>query len=456
MAEITMPKMGDGMEEGTINAWLKKEGDHVNSGDAIAEVETDKASVEIAAYETGVLSKITVQVGETVPVGAVIGMIGGATTGASNGQAAPKATSGDKAAQAVAASDPTRGGGEEGDVTPVVPSGNGSNGNGHAASGPKPGGLPAVSHPALGERVKASPLVRAMAREMGLELAHIPGSGPGGRIVQRDVMAYLQTRDAQTLLRPAAAPTTAKPIVETAPTSTLPLPIAASVQEIATSNMRKAIAKRTVQSKQNTPHFYVTMIIEMDRAMALLKELNADATEGKVTVNDIIVKASARALAKVPEVNATWTPENTIRRYGEAHIGVAVGIDDGLIIPVIRDCQKKTLREISVEAKQLITKARNNQLKPEEYQGGTFSVSNLGMMGVDEFIAIINPPEAAILAIGGISRDPVVVGESNDIVIRSRMKVTISADHRLLDGVVAARFLQEVKKSLEAPFSLLS
>ena len=453
MAEITMPKMGDGMEEGTINAWLKKEGDHVSAGDAIAEVETDKASVEIAAYETGILSKITVQVGETVPVGAVIGLIGGAATGASNGQAAPKAASSDKAAQAVAAPDPTRGGGEEGDVTPVVPSGNGSNGNGYSVGGPKPSVLPAVSHPAAGERVKASPLVRAMAREMGLELAHISGSGPGGRIVQRDVMAYLQTRDEQTLLRPAMPPqTTPKLTIETAPA----VPIGASVQEIATSNMRKAIAKRTVQSKQNTPHFYVTMIIEMDRAMALLKELNVDATEGKVTVNDIIVKASARALAKVPEVNATWTPENTIRRYGEAHIGVAVGIEDGLIIPVIRDCQKKTLREISVEAKQLITKARNNQLKPEEYQGGTFSVSNLGMMGVDEFIAIINPPEAAILAIGGISRDPVVVGEGNEIVIRSRMKVTISADHRLLDGVVAARFLQEVKKSLEAPFSLLS
>jgi pyruvate dehydrogenase E2 component (dihydrolipoamide acetyltransferase) len=448
MAEITMPKMGDGMEEGTINTWLKKEGDHVNAGDAIAEVETDKASVEIAAYETGILSKITVQVGETVPVGAVIGMIGGAAAGAGNGQTVPKAATVDRSAQAAAAPDPTRGGGEESDITSLVPSGNGSHGNGHAI------GKPDVSHPALGERVKASPLVRAMAREMGLELAHIPGSGPGGRIVQRDVMAYLQTRDEQTLLRPAAAPqTTARPDVVTAPAAA---PQTASVQEIATSNMRKAIAKRTVQSKQNTPHFYVTMVIEMDRAMALLKELNADASDGKVTVNDIIVKASARALAKVPEVNATWTPENTIRRYAEAHIGVAVGIDDGLIIPVIRDCQKKTLREISVEAKQLITKARNNQLKPEEYQGSTFSVSNLGMMGVDEFIAIINPPEAAILAIGGISREPVVIGEGNEIVIRSRMKVTISADHRLLDGVVAARFLQEVKKSLEAPFSLLS
>ncbi len=460
MAEITMPKMGDGMEEGTINAWLKKEGELVTAGDAIAEIETDKANVEIAAYETGVLSKITVQVGQTVPVGAVIGMIGDASKGAAKTAPGVETNGASVMAQAVASADPTQGGGEEGDTTPLLPTSNGTRGNGNG-NGSGNGHAPVVTAPAvthsspLGERVKASPLVRSMARQMDLELALISGTGPGGRIVQRDVMAYLKDRDAQTLLRPAVAPQiAAKVAVETAPALSV-VPVA-ETQEIATSNMRKAIAKRTVQSKQNTPHFYVTMLVEMDRAMALLKELNADATNGKVTVNDIIVKACAGALGKVPEVNATWTPENTIRRYAQAHIGVAVGIDDGLIIPVVRDCQTKTLRQISVEAKSLITRARANQLKPEEYQGGTFSVSNLGMMGVDEFIAIINPPEAAILAIGGIAREPVVVGETDELVIRSRMKITISADHRLLDGVVAARFLQEVKKSLEAPFSLLS
>lgn len=433
MAEITMPKMGDGMEEGTINSWLKKEGDQVKAGDAIAEVETDKANVEIAAYETGTLSKIIVQAGQTVPVGAVIAVIGNATVAAS--------TPTPQTPQAIPSL-----------PTPQLPaangnkmSGNGSNSNGHVAPLETP----------TTERLKASPLVRAMAKEMGLELAQISGSGPGGRIVQRDVLAYIESRDKQTLLRPSTVPSA----VSQTPVGTVS-PISddtATTQDIATSNMRKAIAKRTVQSKQNTPHFYVTMLIEMDRALALLKELNVDAAkEEKVTVNDIIVKACARSLAKVPEVNATWTPENTIRRYAHAHIGIAVGIDDGLIIPVVRDCHKKTLRDISVEAKQLIAKARNNQLKPEEYQGSTFSVSNLGMMGVDEFIAIINPPEAAILAIGGIAREPVVVGDTDEIVIRSRMKVTISADHRLLDGVVAARFLQEVKKALEAPFSLLS
>lgn len=436
MAEITMPKMGDGMEEGTINAWLKKEGDQVKSGEPIAEIETDKASVEISAYETGIITKIIVQQGQTVPIGAVIAIIGEPSAKA----AAPTVN-------------------EPVSVAPVsnAPASNGTNGHApHAATvAPVAPSAPIVTN----ERVKASPLVRAMAKEMGLELALITGSGPGGRIVQRDVVAYLETRGNQPLPTLPTLPTLPK--VETAPVAPVPTvtPVAASTltaQEIPTSNMRKAIAKRTVQSKQNTPHFYVTMLIEMDRALALLKELNADTTAGKVTVNDIIVKACAVSLAKVPEVNATWTPENTIRRYSEAHIGVAVGIDEGLIIPVIRDCGTKTLRQISADAKQLITKARNGQLKPEEYSGGTFSVSNLGMMGVDEFIAIINPPEAAILAIGGISRDPVVAADSDQIVIRSRMKVTISADHRLLDGVVAAKFLQEVKKALEAPFSLLS
>ena len=245
--------------------------------------------------------------------------------------------------------------------------------------------------------------------------------------MQRDVLAYLETRDKQTLLRSTVAPQPQVGTVSVAP------PVSATseaeaTQDIATSNMRKAIAKRTVQSKQNTPHFYVTMLIEMDRALALLKELNVDATKDeKVTVNDIIVKACARSLAKVPEVEtrhgrpktpfgATLTPISASRS----------ALTTAWIIPVVRDCHKKTLREISLEAKQLITRARNNQLKPEEYQGSTFSVSNLGMMGVDEFIAIINPPEAAILAIGGIAREPVVVGDTDEIVIRSRME----SDHQ--------------------------
>ena len=436
MAEIRMPKMGDGMEEGTINIWLKKEGDHVTSGEPLAEVETDKANVEISSYETGVLSKIVVAVGQTVPVGEVIAVIG-----------EPAAKSGNA-------------------------NGTSLQGNGAVENRPVPveaamprvesAAVPAGSSAPSSERVKASPLARKIAAESGVDIALVRGTGPSGRIVERDVQAFLKEnggRTAPTVELPQVTPVVPRSVVEPAPTVSASVPAAVpagAVTEIKPSKMREAIARRTVLSKQTVPHFYVSMIIEMDRALALLKELNADATDGKVTVNDIIVKSCAIALGRVPEVNATWTPENTVRRFSEAHIGVAVGIDEGLIIPVVRNCERKTLREISREAKSLIGKARNGQLTPQEYSGGTFSVSNLGMMGVDEFIAIINPPEAAILAIGGVTRDVVPVGESEELVIKSRMKVAISADHRLLDGVVAAKFLQEVKKSLEAPFSLLS
>jgi pyruvate dehydrogenase E2 component (dihydrolipoamide acetyltransferase) len=382
----------------------------------IAEVETDKANVEIATYETGVLTKIIAQVGDTVPVGGVIAQIGGG--GVSAAINAARQTP----AQPKSALAPT-------DAAPSTPS-------------PAPHKEPAPMKPPpaapAAERVKASPLARRMASELGIDLARLTGSGPGGRIVERDISAARAADGAS----------------QVAPVAILAAP--ATGTEIEPSRMRAAIAKRVTQSKQTVPHFYVTMVVEMDRTISLLKELNADVTDGKITVNDIIVKACAVALGKVPEVNATWTTEGRIRRYAEANIGVAVGIDDGLIIPVIRDCHTKTLRQISAEAKSLIGRARANQLRPEEYSGGTFSISNLGMMGVDEFIAIINPPEAAILAIGGISGVPVPLPDSDTLVIRSRMKVTISADHRLLDGVVAARFLQEVKKALEAPFGLVS
>ncbi len=405
MAEMRMPKMGDGMEEGTINTWLKNEGDMVQAGEPIAEIETDKANVEISAYETGILTKILVQVGQTVPVGEIIAQIGAET--ASSAASAPQKI------ETVAA------------ATPAAASR--SENNGYA--------------PVERERVKASPLARRMMAASNLDAAQLHGTGPGGRIVERDVQAFLANQE--------------KPAPALAVELTSPQPVAASAETVKPSRMREAIARRTTQSKQQIPHFYVTMAVEMDRAQALLKELNADNPDGKVTVNDLIVKSCAIALQRVPAVNATWTSENTVKLFAEAHIGVAVGIEEGLIIPVVKNCQAKTLRAISAETKSLIKKARTGQLKPEEYSGGTFSISNLGMMGVDEFTAIINPPEAAILAIGGIFRE-FVPGENDAITVRSRMKVTLSADHRLLDGVVAAQFLQEVKKTLEAPFSLLS
>ncbi len=417
MADVKMPKMGDGMEEGMITSWLKKEGDRVQEGDAIAEVETDKANVEIPAEESGILSRILVEAGTTVSVGATIAHIGEAG---------------------------------------VVKSGNGSHADGQPAEvqkAPVPQNVPPISIPieteSLGpdsERIKASPLARKMAAELGIDLARMRGTGPGGRIVERDIKQY------QTQPKTAAVPVLAQTAAKLAPASG----VVSAAFDIKPSKMREAIARRTQQSKQLAPHFYVTMLVEMDRAMAALKQLNADIPDSKITVNDLIVKACAIGLTKVPEVNSSWTAENTVRRFADANIGVAVGIEDGLVVPVIKSCQDKTLRQISAEAKSLISKARANQLKPEEYSGGTFSISNLGMMGVDEFIAIINPPEAAILAIGGITRDPIVEAGSDTFVIRSRMKITLSSDHRVLDGVTSAKFLQEVKKVLEAPFLLLS
>lgn len=447
MAEVRMPKMGDGMEEGTINAWLKQEGQQVAAGEPLAEVETDKANVEISAYENGVLTRIVVPVGKTVPVGEVIAIIG-SPTGAANGSQ-PSAGS---AAPARPETNPLSERPADSTSAPARPA---KNPLSEGPSGPsatparseknplseRPAAPSDAAEPPSTERIKSSPLARRMANEIGIDLARVTGTGPAGRIVERDIKAYQEKL-------PAAGEPAPLVTAAGAPASVTP------AQEIKPSKMRDAIARRTVQSKQTIPHFYVTMIVEMDRAMALLKELNADGTT-KITVNDLIVKASAAALGRVPEVNAAWTAEGTVRRFAEAHIGVAVGIDEGLIIPVIRDCHAKTLRQISADAKTLIGKARNNQLLPAEYSGGTFSISNLGMMGVDEFIAIINPPEAAILAIGGIVREP-VVKEGDEIVIRSRMKITISADHRLLDGVIAARFVQEVKKSLEAPYTLLA
>ena len=416
MAEVTMPKMGDGMSEGTITSWIKKEGDFVNEGDVIAEVETDKANVEITSYDTGKLSKILVKEGETVPIGATIAIIG------------------------------------EGEV--VAPSGS-ANGN-HATkeTNPIPDMKVPVSPVAVvakagdSERLKSSPLARNIAAELGIDLKAVAGTGPGGRIVERDVRAFTPG---------SVAPTVASSKAEAPKTSPATAPAVASTTtstDSKPSKMREAIAKRTVLSKQTIPHFYVTILVEMDKATALLKQFNADGVT-KITVNDLILKSCAVALGKVPEVNSTWTPEGTVRRYSEAHIGVAVGIEDGLIIPVVRDCHTKSLRQISADAKALIVKARNGQLKPDEYSGGTFSVSNLGMMGIDEFIAIINPPEAAILAIGASVRTP-VVKENDEIVIKSLMKITLSADHRLLDGVSAAKFVNEVKKALETPFSLVS
>jgi pyruvate dehydrogenase E2 component (dihydrolipoamide acetyltransferase) len=431
MAEVRMPKMGDGMEEGTLLRWIKKEGDTIAVNDEIAEIETDKANVPVPAEDAGTLTKIVVQEGQTVPVGAVIAYIGEA------GSSATSASNGAKSAQPTStpSADPVKTG----------EAGSASQEAGTTSSLPKASeAAPAVGPEA--ERVKASPLARKMAEEQGIDLAQIKGTGGGvGRIVQRDVEAFLKQRGSSPVGLPSAP---SAPLAATAAPT-----LAGEDQDV--GRMRVAIARRTVQSKQTVPHFYLVMPVEMDRAMALLAQMNEQAPDQKVTVNDLIVKACAVALATFPEVNVSWTPENKIRRYPQINIGVAVGTDNGLTIPVVNDCGSKTLRRISAEAKGLIKKARDGQLTPQEMSGGTFSVSNLGMFGVEEFLAIINPPESAILAVGTVAKE-VAVGDGGSFEARQRMRVTLSCDHRTVDGLLGARFLAEVKRLLEAPLNLLA
>jgi pyruvate dehydrogenase E2 component (dihydrolipoamide acetyltransferase) len=426
-----MPKMGDGMEEGTLLRWIKKEGDTIAVNDEIAEIETDKANVPVPAEDAGTLTKIVVQEGQTVPVGAVIAYIGEAgPVSGSNGAKSTQPTS-------TPSSDPVK----------IGEAGSASQEAGTSASLPKTSeSAPTPSVGPEAERVKASPLARKMAEEQGIDLAQIKGTGGGvGRIVQRDVEAFLKQRGTAPVGLPSAPST---PLAATAAPS-----LAGEDQEV--GRMRKAIARRTVQSKQTVPHFYLVMPVEMDRAMALLAQMNEQAPDQKVTVNDLIVKACAVALTKFPEVNVSWTPEDKIRRYPQINIGVAVGTDNGLTIPVVNDCGSKTLRQISSEAKGLIKKARDGQLTPQEMSGGTFSVSNLGMFGVEEFLAIINPPESAILAVGTVAKE-VAVAEDGSFEARQRMRVTLSCDHRTVDGLLGAKFLAEVKRLLEAPLNLLA
>ncbi len=412
MAQVIMPKMGDGMSEGTILRWLKKEGDAVEVGDIIAEIETDKASVELPADVAGKMATIVAKEGDTVPVGAVIAEI------LAQGEQ-PQIF---RAAEA-----------------PSAP----------AESAPAPEGAPEAeavrTEPPVQERVKASPLARRIAQEAGIDLAMVKGTGPGGRIVERDVQQFLASQQA------APRP----PIVE----PTRPAVAVAEMPSLSggepLSRMRRLIAERTTLTKQTVPHFYVTMDIDMTEAMALREKLNASLPEDtpKLSVNDLVTKACALALARYPRVNVFYQNER-IYPSGEIHIGIAVALPDGLIVPVLRHCERKTLKQIAAETRQLVEKARAGRLTPEEYTGATFSVSNLGMYGVDEFIAIINPPAVAILAVGAVQKQPVAL-DDDTIVVRPRMKVTISADHRALDGAVAAEFLRELKRILENPYVMV-
>ena len=399
MPEVIMPKMGDAMEEGKLLQWLKQDGDTVSEGDVIAEIETDKSNVEIEADDSGVLH-IQGQPGTMFPVGAVIATIGDTPV---SKQAAAKSAIIERAQEAAAEYDAP----VPAAVVPVTK----TSGNGQ-------------------ERLKASPLARSVARQQGIDIAKLSGSGPLGRIIEADVMAAAQS-------------------------SSLPSKLAlgeASSTEL--SPMRKVIAKRMTQSKTTIPHFYITSEIDMAEASALREKLNAyDEGLAKISLNDMIVKASAKALAKFPAVNAAFKDEKVYPGNG-VHVGVAVALDDGLIVPVLRDADQLPLRRLAQFSKELIKKARDKKLQPSEYSGGTFTVSNLGGFDVENFIAIIDPAQGAILAISSIVKKPVVLNDDT-IVVRPRMNVTFSGDHRVMDGATGAKFLQELKRLLQNPLSLL-
>ena len=405
VTKVLMEALSPTMEEGKVLTWLKQEGDAVSDGDVLAEVETDKAVMELQARGAGVLRRIVAPEGATVEVGTVVGIIADPNdelpdlpqAGAPRARAAAKEAPAKPAAEAPAAPRPVE----------------------------APAPAPAA---ASGGRIKASPLARRMASERGLDLSRLAGSGPGGRIIKRDV------EEGAAMPAPSAA---------AAP---------GGFEDVELSQIRKTIARRLVASLGPIPHFFLTTEVDMERAAIAREELNALEAGPRISFNDIILKVVAQALRQHRACNAWWM-EDRIRYFDDVHLSVAVAVEDGLITPVIRDAHRKSLREIATESRALAERARERRLTPEEYTGGTFSVSNLGMFDIDEFTAVINPPEAGIIAVGSIVERPVLV--DGELEARRRMRLTMSCDHRVIDGATGAQFLQTVKRMLENPLAMV-
>ena len=444
--DILMPALSPTMEEGTLAKWLVKEGDSVASGDVIAEIETDKATMEVEAVDEGVVAKLVVAAGtEGVAVNAVIAVL------AEEGEdpASVQAGGGGAPAPAPAAAEP-----EQAPETKPAPA---------PTPAPVAAGVPVAAPAASGDRVLASPLARRLASQNGLDLSAIGGSGPNGRVVKRDIEAAIAGGGAKAAPRAATSAPSAAAAGQPMPAGAGPDPrkIAAQLdmayEEIPANNMRKTIARRLVEAKQTVPHFYLTVDIELDALLALRSQINKAVPEGvKISVNDMIILASAKALMDEPDTNASWAGD-AVLKYASADVAVAVATDNGLITPVIRDVQTKGLPEISAEMVDLATRAREGRLKPHEYQGGTFTISNLGMFGIREFAAVINPPHGAILAVGKGEKRPVVrtTDKGDELAIASVMSVTLSCDHRVVDGAVGARWLNAFQQRLENPLSML-
>lgn len=411
MPYIEMPKLSDTMTEGTVVKWHKAAGDSVDVGDVIADIETDKAVMELEAFDEGLLKEIFVGEGGKARIGQKLALLLG------DGETAPKAECETAKRAAAAPAPPLHAG--EGEMAR------------HDA-------VQKAGAPAIGDRIKASPLAKKIARAKGVNLASLRGSGPGGRIVARDV---------------ESAPTSASPSV---PAAIPAVPAGSGDRRIALTGMRQRIAERLLASKTQIPHFYLNIEVDAGELVRVRTELNAHlekSGQSKLTFNDFILKAAVVAATRVPRVNASFAGDAVIE-YADVHLAVAVAIEEGLVTPVIRQAQKKSLREISEAVKDLATRARTKKLKPEEYQGGTLTVSNLGSYGIENFSAVINPPQAIILAVGAIVKKP-VINERDEIVAAHRMAIGLSADHRVVDGAIGAQYLAELRRLIEKPMLML-
>lgn len=413
---VVMEALSPTMEEGRLVKWSKQEGDQVKTGDTLAEVETDKAVMELVARADGSLIKVVVQEGQTVPVGNVVAYIGAVGEKVDGAGTAPAAVS--RTLPAPAASAPEA----------------------------KSAAAPIERLPTPGSRVKASPLARRIAQESGIDLRSVAGSGPGGRVVKKDIEGGSRGPG---VVRPVATGAAMPGSVR------LPAPGASGVpyEDVALTQIRKTIAKRLVTSIGPIPHFFLTTEVDMERAAEAREAINKQlGDQGKISFNDIVIKATALALAKHRACNA-WFQEDHIRYWNEVHVGMAVAVEDGLITPVIRNADLKSMLAIGQEARVLAGKARERKLQPSEYTGATFSVSNLGMFDIDQFTAVINPPESGILAVGSIVSKPVV--EDGKVEIRRRLRLTMSCDHRVIDGATGAAFLKTLKQMLENPLAMV-
>jgi pyruvate dehydrogenase E2 component (dihydrolipoamide acetyltransferase) len=409
VAEVTMPRLSDTMEEGTIASWLKKPGEQISKGDVIAQIETDKATMDLTAFEAGTLQEILAPEGTTVAIGQPVARIG---TGAASKKNAEPSEPPPSKQELISQGDPT--------TQDVV------------SSPPTENSAP----PRTDGKTRASPMARHIAAEHGVDISALSGSGPQGRVIRADVEAALG----------AKAPLS--------PQSSVLSPESDGEERVSLSQMRRTIARRMAESTRTVPHFFLTTTVDATELVKLRKQIVEQMADSgvKISFNDLVVKGAALALRKVPEVNVSFA-EDSLIRHGHIHIGVAVATDRGLIVPVLRDVDQKTLSQISGETRDLAERANSGKLQPPEYTGGTFTISNLGMFGVEQFNAVINPPEAAILAVGAIQREP--AEHEGEIVLRDRMKLTLSVDHRALDGAIGARYLQALKQLLEKPMLLL-